>query len=162
MLISDIKRFKKAFGLSEREAPYSGPLLTYHGFVIAEYYMAWSGDHFIHFGRSDLILAGEKPHLRTKSIDEAMQFMACRILPGMPRMRPEYIAARCAELALTTPYAREFAEIGKKVLDADRKPLWHLGIRRDDGHVAAFSMLGMRMDDPAPRLLFNIEGTNSR
>lgn len=162
MLISDIKRFKQVFGLSEREAPYGGPLLTYHGFIIAEYYRAWSDDHFIYFGRSDLVLARERPRLRTESIDEAMQFMACRILPGMPRMRPEYIASRCAKLALTTPYAREFAEIGKKVLNADRKPMWHLDIRNDDSHAAAFRMLGMRLDYPTARLLFNIEGPNSR
>jgi hypothetical protein len=87
---------------------------------------------------------GETPHLRTASLEEAMQFMAIHVMPSMNRMRPDYIMAKCDELSLTTTYAKEFADIKKAVRQADENCLWHLGIRHSESHLAAFKMLGMQ------------------
>ena len=144
MQYADVMKFKKAFHLTEN-ATICAPVLRYHGFIIAEYYWAWSGEYFINFAEAHLVMKnGETPHLRTASLDEAMQFMAIHIMPSMNCMRPAYIRAKCDELSLTTPYAKEFADIKKAVRHADKNCLWHLGIRHSESHLAAFKMLGIQ------------------
>ena len=144
MKYADVMKFKKAFHLTEN-ATICAPVLRYHGFLIAEYYWAWSGEYIINFSTAHLIMPnGETPHLYAHSLDEAMQFMAIHVMPSMNRMRPAYIRAKCDELSLTTPYAKEFADIKKAVRHADKNCLWYLGIRHSESHLAAFHMLGMQ------------------
>lgn len=144
MQSADVKKFIKAFHLTENASFYA-PVLRYHGFIIAKYYWAWSGEYFIDFFEAHLILKnGETPHLRTASLDEAMQFMAIHVMPSMNRMRPAYIRAKCDALSLITPYAKEFDDIKKAVRHADKNCLWHLGIRHTESHLAAFKMLDIQ------------------
>lgn len=144
MQYADVMKFKKTFHLTENDT-ICAPVLRYHGFLIAEYYWAWSGEYIINFSKAHLLMPnGEAPHLYTSSLDEAMQFMAMHIMPSMNRMRPDYIMAKCDELSFTTPYAKEFSDIKKAVRHADKNCLWYLGIRHSESHLSAFKMLGMQ------------------
>lgn len=156
MKLDDVTKFREYFRLKENMT-FTGTILRYHGFAIADYYWAWSGEYIIDFRHTDLRFNGKIPTDCTFSdIGNARKYMAENILPHMYRMTPFYIMSKCLELYGTTPYKKELLEIARTVKQADRNSLWFLHFKHDDSHAAAMNLLGMSFDRHHASITFNV------